>query len=128
MQARYDQISLAREDRKILDLTGVPRWEFLVTAGSGFLAGYVLDAASWRGHQCVALARSDAAAYIVADRGAESARCDLGHPAGLGDVFAAARCNVLVNLASLGFGHVPAITAEARAAGIGRGSSSRRRP
>ena len=95
--------------------------KLLVTGGSGFLGGYVLDEAARRGHHCVALARSDAAAHIVADRGAEPARCDLGDPAGLGDVFAAARCDVLVNLASLGFGHAPAIMAGARVAGIGRG-------
>ena len=38
--------------------------------------------------------------------------------AGLGGVFAAARCDALVNLASLGFGHAPGIMAAARTAGF----------
>ena len=95
--------------------------KLLVTGGSGFLGRYVLDEAGRRGHQCVALARSDAAARIVTGHGAEPARGDLGESAGLGDVFAAARCDALVNLASLGFGHAPAIMVAARAAGFGRG-------
>ena len=41
-------------------------------------------------------------------------------PTGWPDVFAAARCDALVNLASLGFGHAPAIIAAAEQAGIGR--------
>ncbi len=92
----------------------------LVTGGSGFLGGYVLAEAARRGHQCVALARSDAAARTVADCGAELARGDLGERAGLGEVFAAAHCDALVNLASLGFGHAPAIVEAARVAGIDR--------
>ena len=95
--------------------------KLLVTGGSGFLGRYVLDEAARRGHQCVALARSDAAARIVAGHGAEPVGGDLGESAGLGEVFAAARCDALVNLASLGFGHAPAIMAAARAAGFGRG-------
>ncbi len=93
----------------------------LVTGGSGFLGGYVLAEATRRGYHCVALARSDAAARIVADRGAEPARGDLGESVGLGEVFAAACCDALVNLASLGFGHAPAIVEAARVAGISRG-------
>ena len=95
--------------------------KLLVTGGSGFLGRYVLDEAARRGHQCVALARSDAAARIVTGHGAEPAHGDLGQPAGLGEVFAAARCDALVNLASLGFGHALVIMAAARAAGFGRG-------
>ena len=51
--------------------------KLLVTGGSGFLGRYVLDEAARRGHECVALARSDAAARIVAGHGAEPARGDL---------------------------------------------------
>lgn len=93
----------------------------LITGGSGFLGGYVLAEAARRGHQCVALARSDAAARIVADSGAEPTGGDLGEWAGLSEAFAAARCDTLVNLASFGFDHAPAIMA-ARVAAIGRGA------
>jgi uncharacterized protein YbjT (DUF2867 family) len=98
----------------------------LVTGGSGFLGGYVLREASRRGHETVALARSPAAARAVADRGAQPVAGNLddtGNPsdaARLDRVFAAAQCEVLVNLASLGFGHAPAVVAAASEAGIGR--------
>src|ERR1035438_1284922 len=98
----------------------------LVTGGSGFLGGYVLREASRRGHETVALARSPAAARAVADRGAQPVAGNLddtgnpGDAAQLDRVFAASHCEVLVNLASLGFGHAPAIVAAASEAGIGR--------
>jgi uncharacterized protein YbjT (DUF2867 family) len=98
----------------------------LVTGGSGFLGGYVLREAARRGHETVALARSPAAARAVADRGAQPVAGNLddtgtpGDAAPLDRVFAAARCEVLVNLASLGFGHAPAVVAAASEAGIGR--------
>ena len=92
----------------------------LVTGGSGFLGGYVLREAARRGHQSVALSRSAAAAGIVAGLGAQPVTGDLDRPAELGDVFAAARCDALVNLVSLGFGHAPVIVAAAAAAGIDR--------
>ena len=98
----------------------------LVTGGSGFLGGYVLREATRRGHETVALARSPAAARAVADRGAQPVAGNLddtgnpGDAAQLDRVFAASHCEVLVNLASLGFGHAPAIVAAASEAGIGR--------
>jgi len=92
----------------------------LVTGGSGFLGGYVLDEAARRGHEVVALARSETAATSVAHHGARPLTGDLDDPAGLANVFAAAGCDGLVNLASLGFGHAPAIVAAARAAGLDR--------
>ncbi len=92
----------------------------LVTGGSGFLGGYVLAGAARRGLGTVALARSAAAAEAVAARGARPWPGDLDEPAQLPEVFAAARCDALVNLASLGFGHAPAIVAAARSAGLTR--------
>jgi uncharacterized protein YbjT (DUF2867 family) len=92
----------------------------LVTGGSGFLGGYVLWAAARRGHETVALARSPAAARAVADHGAQPVTGDLDDAGELHRVFAAAHCDTLVNLASLGFGHAPAIVAAAGEAGIGR--------
>jgi uncharacterized protein YbjT (DUF2867 family) len=92
----------------------------LVTGGSGFLGGYVLREAASRGHETVGLARSAAAARAVAGRGAQPVTGDLDAAGELAGVFAAARCDALVNLASLGFGHGPAIVAAARQAGIRR--------
>ena len=92
----------------------------LVTGGSGFLGGYVLDEARRRGHEVVALTRSDKAADAVAKHGAEPLPGDFDDPAALPGVFSSARCSSLLNIASLGFGHAPAIVAAARAAGIDR--------
>jgi nucleoside-diphosphate-sugar epimerase len=92
----------------------------LVTGGSGFLGGFVLAEAARRGHDCVALARSPSAARRVAARGAVPLEGDLDDDAALTGVFASARCDALVNLASLGFGHAPAIAAAAVGAGLGR--------
>jgi uncharacterized protein YbjT (DUF2867 family) len=94
--------------------------KLMVTGGSGFLGGYVLREASRRGHQAVALARSEAAAAAVTALGALPVNGDLNDAQSLIDAFAAKRCDVLVNLASLGFGHAPVIIAAAERAGIPR--------
>jgi len=92
----------------------------LVTGGSGFLGGFVLAEAARRGHDCVALARSAGAVRRVTERGAAPLEGDLDDAAALTGVFASARCDALVNLASLGFGHAPSIVAAAAGAGLGR--------
>jgi nucleoside-diphosphate-sugar epimerase len=92
----------------------------LVTGGSGFLGGYVLAEAARRGHSCVALARSPQAARAVAARGATPLAGDLDDGADLAGVFARAGCDALVNLASLGFGHAPAIVGAAKRGGLDR--------
>jgi uncharacterized protein YbjT (DUF2867 family) len=92
----------------------------LVTGGSGFLGGFVLAEAARRGHDCVALARSASAARRVTSRGAAPLAGDLDDAAALTGVFAGARCDALVNLASLGFGHAPSIVAAAAGAGLHR--------
>ena len=92
----------------------------LVIGGSGFLGGFVLREASRRGHETVALARSPAAAQAVAGLGAQPVTGNLDDAAELDRVFAAARCDTLLNLASLGFGHAPAIIAAAGETGISR--------
>jgi uncharacterized protein YbjT (DUF2867 family) len=94
--------------------------KLMVTGGSGFLGGYVLHEASRRGHRTVALARSEAAAAAVTALGALPVNGDLNDAQSLIDAFAAKRCDVLVNLASLGFGHAPVIIAAAERAGIPR--------
>jgi uncharacterized protein YbjT (DUF2867 family) len=92
----------------------------LVTGGSGFLGGYVLREATSRGHHCVALARNQPAAVAVSRAGARPLTGDLDDARGLADAFAAADCELLINLASLGFGHAPAIVAAAEQSGVGR--------
>jgi uncharacterized protein YbjT (DUF2867 family) len=90
----------------------------LVTGGSGFLGEYVLREAARRGHETTALARTRAAAARVASLGAQPVSGDLNNHASLADAFAAGSCETLLNLASLGFGHAPAIVAAAEAASI----------
>jgi nucleoside-diphosphate-sugar epimerase len=68
----------------------------------------------------VALARSDTATAAVASHGAEPLSGDFDDPAGLPDAFSSAQCSSLLNIASLGFGHAPAILGATRAAGIDR--------
>ena len=92
----------------------------LVTGGSGFLGGYVLREAARRGHETIGLTRSTASAAVVAGRGAQPVSGDLDAADQLGAIFAAARCDALVNLASLGFGHGPVIVAAAQQAGVRR--------
>jgi nucleoside-diphosphate-sugar epimerase len=92
----------------------------LVTGGSGFLGGHVLAEAARQGYQCVALVRGKAAADTVAALGAVPLPGDLDDSASIRAAFASAGCEALVNLASLGFGHAPAIVAAAAAAGLDR--------
>jgi uncharacterized protein YbjT (DUF2867 family) len=94
--------------------------KLIVTGGSGFLGGYVLREAARRGHRAVALARSEAAAGAVTALGARPVTGDLNDARSLVSAFSASGCDVLVNLASLGFGHSPAIIGAAERAGIKR--------
>ena len=94
-----------------------------VTGGSGFLGSIVLDKAVAAGYGVHALARTDAAAEAVARLGAKPVPGDLDDPASLDDAFAsaaAAGAEVLINLASLGFGHAPSIISAAMEAGLRR--------
>jgi uncharacterized protein YbjT (DUF2867 family) len=92
----------------------------LVTGGSGFLGRHVLPEALRRGHEVVALARGPAAERTVAALGAQPLPGDLDDPASVDLAFATAGADALINLASLGFGHAPAVVAAAEEAGIGR--------
>jgi uncharacterized protein YbjT (DUF2867 family) len=92
----------------------------LVTGGSGFLGEFVLREAVRRGHEVTALARSRAAAAKVSWLGAQAVAGNLDKPRSLAYAFDASRCDALVNLASLGFGHAPAIIEATAAAGIPR--------
>jgi uncharacterized protein YbjT (DUF2867 family) len=92
----------------------------LVLGGSGFLGGYVLREAARRGHEAVALARSPHAARTVQGHGAQAIDGNLDDAGRLDEALAAARCEALVCLASLGRGHGPGIVAAAEDAGIPR--------
>jgi uncharacterized protein YbjT (DUF2867 family) len=96
------------------------RQRLVITGGSGFLGAYVLREAARRGHETVALARSDAAAARVTALGARPVAGNLDDPGSLDQAFITARCDILVNLASLGFGHAPAIVGAAERAGLER--------
>jgi uncharacterized protein YbjT (DUF2867 family) len=85
----------------------------LITGGSGFLGSFVIEELHRRGHSVVALARSRAAADRVGGLGATALIGDLDRPADLKEVFADARADALVNVASLGFGHAPTVIAAA---------------
>lgn len=92
----------------------------LVTGASGFLGRFVVAELLRRGHDVAALARSDQAERKVAALGAEAVRGDLDHPDELASAFGSAKAEVLANLASLGFGHAPAIVGAAGRAGLDR--------
>jgi nucleoside-diphosphate-sugar epimerase len=94
--------------------------KILVLGGSGFLGGYVLRDAARHGHQVLALARSAAAARTVVGHGAQPLAGNLDDARHLDETFAAARCDALVCVASLGYGHGPGIVAAAEEAGIPR--------
>lgn len=73
-----------------------------------------------RGWQVAALARSPAAARAVESLGAQPLDGDLDRPESVIDAFGSSGCTALVNLASLGFGHAPAIVSAAERAGLQR--------
>jgi nucleoside-diphosphate-sugar epimerase len=93
----------------------------VVTGGSGFLGKFVLRDAVRRGYEVAALARSPAAAAAVRALGARPVHGDLAArgpaaAAALAQAFASG--DVLVNLASPGFGDAPAIVAAAERAQV----------
>jgi len=94
--------------------------QVLITGGSGFLGGHVIPLLAARGDTVTALVRSSAAAERVTELGATPVAGDLDDPASIDQAFADSGADALVNLASLGFGHAPAIVAAAEDAGIKR--------
>jgi uncharacterized protein YbjT (DUF2867 family) len=91
-----------------------------VTGASGFLGGHVVPLLLARGHEVTALARTGAAAERVESMGARPVLGDLDDPASIDLAFLASDGQVLVNLASLGFGHAPTIVSAAEDAGMKR--------
>ena len=94
--------------------------KLLVIGGSGFLGSYVLAEAARRGYPVRALARGPGAAATVRAHGAEPLAGDLDGASELAALFSQAECEALVCLASLGFGHGPAIVRAAEQAGLHR--------
>lgn len=92
----------------------------VVTGGSGFLGGYVIPALVRKGFEVHALARSREASAIVSRLGAVALPGDLDVPASIVAAFGSAQAGLLVNLASLGFGHAPNIVQAAETAGFER--------
>lgn len=91
-----------------------------VTGGSGFLGGSVIPQLIAVGHVVTGLARTPSAAQRVAELGAQPILGDLDDPASIDAAFGESGAEVLLNLASLGFGHAPTIVAAAEEAGIQR--------
>src|SRR5205814_5155700 len=96
------------------------RVKVLVTGGSGFLGGHVIAELRTRGHEVVALARRPSAATRLIALGADVVPGNLDDPASVDAAFSSARADALVNVASLGFGHAPAVVAAAEDAGVRR--------
>ena len=93
--------------------------KLLVTGGSGFTGRQVLLRAVAGGHEVLATVRSAAAADVVRACGAEPVPGDLDDPAGLDEAFGRG-ADALINVASLGFGHAPAVVSAAEDAGLRR--------
>lgn len=97
---------------------GVPRVH--VTGGSGFVGGFVIPSLVRTGHEVSALVRSDQAAERVHTLGAVPIEGDLDSRSSLRAAFRSSAASMLVNIASLGFGHAPAIVDAAENAGFRR--------
>lgn len=91
-----------------------------VTGGSGFLGGHVIPRLLAAGHAVSALSRGPDSDRRLVGLGAVLIRGDLDQPESVDRAFAASQAEALVNLASLGFGHAPAIVAAAEEAGLRR--------
>ncbi|WP_334140964.1 SDR family oxidoreductase [Rhabdothermincola sp.] len=94
--------------------------QIFVTGGSGFLGRRVIPLLVAGGHEVWALARSREAARAVAALGAIAIDGDLDRPASVDEALRSTPADVLVSLASLGFGHAPTVVAAAEDAGMHR--------
>lgn len=92
----------------------------LVTGATGFLGGHVVPLLLSSGWTVTALARSETAAHAATSLGAEVVQGDLADAETVVRAFDACRGAVLVNLASLGFGHAETIVGAAERAGLKR--------
>ncbi len=74
----------------------------LVTGATGYIGSAVASALLERDHRVLGLARSEASAATMRDRGIEPAAGDFADPAALGAVVAASKVDVVVSAASVG--------------------------
>ena len=91
--------------------------KLLVTGGSGFTGREVVRLAISQGHDVLGLARSAQAADVLSKLGATPISGDIDDAASLKAAFACG-ADSLLNVASLGFGHAPAVVAATQSAGI----------
>lgn len=92
----------------------------VVTGASGFLGKRVLPRLLQEEYEVLALTRSSAAAQVVSDLRGTPEQGDLDDPASVTAAFQRCKADVLVNLASLGFGHADTIITAAEEARIDR--------
>jgi nucleoside-diphosphate-sugar epimerase len=90
----------------------------VVTGATGFLGSVVTPLLARRGQRVICVIRATSNVQSLAPLGVEVRTADLSDASALADAFVEA--TVLVNLASLGFGHAPTIVRAARTAGIQR--------
>lgn len=91
-----------------------------VTGGSGFTGARVVERLRGDGWEVAALARSARAATALRDLGAEPVDGDLDRGGDLRRALERVRPAVVVNVASLGFGHGPGIVEAVESAGVRR--------
>lgn len=91
----------------------------IVTGGTGFLGEHVLRQFVARGIKPVCLVRPTSDSRVLEEMGLPLRVGDLGDVESLVQAFAGAR--ILVNIASLGFGHAPSILEACRRVGVRRG-------
>lgn len=91
-----------------------------VTGGSGFTGSLVVQHLFASGHTVVAMGRSERSRLAVNRLGARAVCADLDDPPTVQAAMTEAAPDVLVNVASLGFGHAQTIIDSAHAAGIRR--------
>ncbi len=92
----------------------------VVTGGTGFVGRRTVPLLIERGFEPVLVTRSEEAATKAGAMGAEVVMADLADVEALQSAFSGSGANVLLNIASLGFGHGPGIVEACRASGIRR--------